>query len=214
MLDTKGIKFQYDNSQVFAVQDLTLSGGDELLILGKSGSGKTTILNILGGLLPPLQGEVVINGLSIYGLSGAALDKFRGENIGIVFQKPHLLKPLSVEENIRLANFFVGKSDAGKVARLLEELDMTEKKNSKISTLSEGEAQRVSIARALANTPKIILADEPTASLDDENAQSVIRLLQAQSKKLNAVLIIVTHDQRVKEHIAHHITMGGQGLTC
>jgi lipoprotein-releasing system ATP-binding protein len=210
MLQTKDINFQYPSSSTFALQDLALSGGDELLILGKSGSGKTTILNILGGLLPPRQGEVVVDGVSMYSLSGAKLDKFRGKNIGIVFQKPHLLTPLSVEDNIRLANFFVDEADSDKVSHLLKELGITSKKKAKVSTLSEGEAQRVSIARALANSPKIILADEPTASLDDENAQAVIRLLQSQARKLHAVLIIVTHDQRVKEHIAHHITMGGQ----
>jgi lipoprotein-releasing system ATP-binding protein len=210
MLQTKGISFSYQPSTTFSIKDLSLSGGDELLILGRSGSGKSTILNILAGLLPPNQGEVTIDGVSIYGLSGASLDRFRGQNIGIVFQKPHLLQPLSVEENIRLANFFVNKPNSAKVANLLEELGISGKKNARVCTLSEGEAQRVSIARALANTPKLILADEPTASLDDENAQSVIRLLQSQAKKLNAVLIVVTHDQRVKEHITHHINMGGQ----
>src|SRR5690554_312986 len=210
MLGTHNIRFQYDASGEFAIEDLSLSAGDELLLLGKSGSGKTTILNILGGLLPPDQGEVVINGVSLYNLKGAALDRFRGVNIGIVFQKPHLLKPLTVEENIRLANFFVGEKATHKVDSLLEELGMSDKKTAKVSTLSEGEAQRVSIARALANISKLILADEPTASLDDENAQSVIRLLQTQARKLNAVLIIVTHDQRVKEHIARHIIMGGR----
>lgn len=210
MLQTKNISFRHPSSKTFTIQDLALSGGDELLILGKSGSGKTTVLNILGGLLPPDQGEVIIDGVSIYGLRGAALDQFRGKNIGIVFQKPHLLKPLSVEDNIRLANFFVGEGNQDKVTHLLQELGISSKKDAKVSTLSEGEAQRVSIARALANRPKIILADEPTASLDDENAQIVIGLLQSQAKKLNAVLIIVTHDQRVKEHVAHHITMGGQ----
>ena len=211
MLQTHNISFQYDESNRLSVSDLSLRGGDELLLLGKSGSGKTTILNILGGLLPPDQGEIIINGTSLYQLKGTELDIFRGKNIGIVFQKPHLLKPLTVEENINLASFFVGKQLRGKVTELLRELDITDKKDANVSTLSEGESQRVSIARALANTPKIILADEPTASLDDENAQSVIRLLQTQSRKLNAVLIIVTHDQRVKEHIKQHINMGGQG---
>ena len=210
MLQTKGIAFRYHPAAAFSIQDLNLAGGDELLLLGKSGSGKTTVLNILAGLLPPDQGEVIVDGVSIYELSGAKLDQFRGKNIGIVFQKPHLLQPLSVEENIRLANFFVDNPRSSKVAQLLDELGISDKKNAKVSTLSEGEAQRVSIARALANTPKLILADEPTASLDDDNAQAVIRLLQSQAKKLDAILIIVTHDQRVKEHIAHHINMGGQ----
>ncbi len=211
MLNTHNLSFQYDGLNRFSLRDLSLRGGDELLILGKSGSGKTTILNILGGLLPPDQGEVVINGTSLYQLEGAKLDIFRGKNIGIVFQKPHLLKPLTVEENIQLASYFVGKHQPDKVEELLRELGINEKREAKVSTLSEGEAQRVSIARALANTPNIILADEPTASLDDENAEAVIRLLQKQSQKLNAVLIIVTHDLRVKEHIMQHINMGGPG---
>ncbi len=210
MLLAKRIRFQYDEFNHFKIADLALSGGDELLILGKSGSGKTTLLNILGGLLPPQEGEVIINGVSIYQLKGAELDKFRGKNIGIVFQKPHLLQPLTVEENIQLANYFGDTEGSNTVQNLLQELGMTEKRNSKTYSLSEGEAQRVSIARALANTPSIILADEPTSSLDDENAQSVIRLLKTQAKKLNAALIIVTHDQRVKEHIANHLVMGGK----
>jgi putative ABC transport system ATP-binding protein len=115
-----------------------------------------------------------------------------------------------VEENIQLANYFGDTEGSNTVQNLLQELGMTEKRNSKTYSLSEGEAQRVSIARALANTPSIILADEPTSSLDDENAQSVIRLLKTQAKKLNAALIIVTHDQRVKEHIANHLVMGGK----
>src|SRR5690606_36798406 len=93
----------------------------------------------------------------------------------------------------------------GKIDLLLSELDRVSKRKDAIDTLSEGEAQRVSIARALAKSPKVILADEPTASLDDDNALAVIKLLQSQSKKLNAVLIIVTHDQLVKEHIVHHL---------
>lgn len=210
MLQTKSIVFRYQPDTSFSIQDLHLEAGDELLLLGKSGSGKTTLLNILAGLLPPDEGEVILDGVSIYNLSGTKLDQFRGKNIGIVFQKPHLLQPLSVEENIRLANFFVDNPHSPKVAQLLDELGISDKKNAKVATLSEGEAQRVSIARALANSPKLILADEPTASLDDDNAQSVIRLLQSQAKKLEAVLIIVTHDQRVKEHIAYHINMGEQ----
>lgn len=207
MLLTKNISFEYDQNNQFVLGDLSLSGGDELLILGKSGSGKTTMLHILGGLLPPCTGEVILNGVRLYQLKGMELDKFRGRNIGIVFQKPHLLKPLTVEENIKIANFFVGQEGSPPLEELLRDLDISDKRKSRISTLSEGEAQRVSIARALANGPKVILADEPTASLDDESAASVIRLLQAQSRKLNAVLVIVTHDQRVKGQVAQTITM-------
>ncbi len=209
MLSVKNIKFQYDSNNSFEIPDIELKGGEQLLILGKSGSGKTTILNILGGLLKPQAGEVKLGDTLLHELSGAKLDKFRGKHIGIVFQKPHILAPLTVEENLRLANFFVGEKDARNL-ELLKELGIFEKRKAKVTTLSEGEAQRVSIARALANHPQLILADEPTASLDDENAAIVVKLLKEQAQKFNAALIIVTHDQRVKDHISNHIIMGGQ----
>src|SRR5690606_4314382 len=134
MLQTKSISFSYQSAAAFSIKDLHLKGGDELLLLGKSGSGKTTILNILAGLLPPDQGEVILDGVSIYQLSGTRLDQFRGKNIGIVFQKPHLLQPLSVEENIRLANFFVANPKSHKAAHLLEELGISDKRNAKVAT--------------------------------------------------------------------------------
>lgn len=209
MLSVKNLKFQYDFTTKFEAPDIHLAAGEELLIIGKSGSGKTTVLNILGGLLKPQEGEVKLNDTVLSALQGANLDKFRGKNIGIVFQKPHILSPLTVEENLKLANFFVGEKGVQNLD-LLKELGIYDKRKSKVTTLSEGEAQRVSIARALANHPKLILADEPTASLDDANAAIVVKLLQDQAKKFNAVLIIVTHDQRVKDHISKHLTMGSQ----
>lgn len=209
MLLTKGLRFKYDSFNQFKIPEIHLSGGDELLVLGKSGTGKSTLLNILGGLLPPDEGEVLVNGVSLYGLSGAEMDKFRSRHIGIVFQKPHLLMPLSVEENINLALYFGNNKGSNRVRELLEDLGLEGKARAKTQTLSEGEAQRVSIARALANRPSIILADEPTSSLDDENAQAVVKLLRSQAEKLNAILIIVTHDHRVKEHINTQLTMGG-----
>jgi len=209
MLEIKNIEFYYQADQKFILPDISLQAGEELLILGRSGSGKTTLLNIIAGLLKPIKGDVNVDGVSIYGLSGAKLDKFRGKHLGIIFQKPHILSPLTVEENLKLANFFVGQKGE-KNETLLKELGIYEKRKAKVNTLSEGEAQRVSIARALANSPKLILADEPTASLDDYNASVVIRLLQEQAKKFNAALIIVTHDQRVKEHIPNHINIGGK----
>lgn len=209
ILQANNIDFYYNSDQKFKIPDINLDAGDQLLIIGKSGSGKTTILNILGGLLKPKSGEVKINGTSVYSLSGAALDKFRGKNVGIIFQKPHILSALNVEENLKIANFFAGESNR-LIEPLLKELGIYGKRKANVNTLSEGEMQRVSIARALVNNPKVILADEPTASLDDENAKNVIKLLQQQADKYKAVLIIVTHDQRVKDHISNQITIGGE----
>jgi lipoprotein-releasing system ATP-binding protein len=209
ILQANNIDFYYNSDQKFKIPDINLEAGDQLLIIGKSGSGKTTILNILGGLLKPKSGEVKINGTSVYSLTGASLDKFRGKNVGIIFQKPHILSALNVEENLKIANFFAGESNR-LIEPLLKELGIYGKRKSNVNTLSEGEMQRVSIARALVNNPKVILADEPTASLDDENADNVIKLLQQQAEKYKAVLIIVTHDQRVKDHISNQITIGGE----
>ena len=208
MLTTSSIEFSYQGGQPFSFPDIQLNRNEELLIIGESGSGKTTVLNIIAGLLKPKSGKVIIDKEDIYALNGEALDKFRGRNIGIIFQKPHILSALTVLENLQVANYFANISDNGIIEASLQELGIAHKKDATVNTLSQGEAQRVSIARALVNHPKLILADEPTSSLDDKNADGVIQLLKQQSKKLNAALVVVTHDQRVKDHIQQHITVG------
>ncbi|NVK49725.1 MAG: ATP-binding cassette domain-containing protein [Cyclobacteriaceae bacterium] len=201
---TKDLQFAYPGQARYHFQNISLEAGESLLILGRSGSGKTTFLNLLAGLLIPDSGEVVLDGVLVNSLKGVQADRFRGENIGIVFQKPHLLAPLTVKENLQMARHF-SKKEGLDLDQLLDELNLSQKAHSSISKLSEGEAQRVSIARALVNKPRLILADEPTSSLDDENALKVISLLQNQAAKIEAALIIVTHDQRVKDQISNFI---------
>ncbi len=204
MLETSALQYAHPGQAVISFPEIKVQAGQSLLVLGKSGSGKTTLLNLLSGLLTPLRGEVVLNGTKLSALSGQAMDLFRGRNIGIVFQKPHLIAALDVRQNLELAHFF-GKKTGQEIPHLLAELDIAEKAKTSVLTLSEGEAQRVSIARALANSPKLILADEPTSSLDDENAEKVIRLLKTQAAKIGAALVIVTHDQRVKNQISNFL---------
>ena len=204
LFETKKIEYTHIGQQKLVFPDIALEAGGSLLILGKSGSGKTTLLNLLAGLLKPEAGEIKLAGKNLATLKGQELDLFRGKKIGIVFQKPHLLAALSVKENLQMAHFF-GKKKGLDIDRLLAELGLGSKAKSSVLTLSEGEAQRVSIARALANSPKLILADEPTSSLDDENAEKVVKLLKAQASKIGAALIIVTHDQRVKAHIPNFV---------
>lgn len=204
LFESNNLKYSHPGQRSLAFPDIVLQSGESMLVLGKSGSGKTTLLNLLAGLLKPEAGEVKLAGRNIATMKGQELDLFRGKEIGIVFQKPHLLAALNVKENLQMAHF-LGKKKGQNIEQLLAELGLADKAKSSILILSEGEAQRVSIARALANSPKLILADEPTSSLDDENTEKVIRLLQTQAAKIGAVLIIVTHDQRVKAHIPNFV---------
>jgi putative ABC transport system ATP-binding protein len=136
------------------------------------------------------------------------LDKFRAKHIGIIFQKPHFLKALTVKENLQYAQYFAeNKGNKDKIVDILERLDILKRANAKMSALSEGEKQRVSIAIALLNQPSIVLADEPTSSLDDENAEKVIKLLQEQTTLQKSTLLIVTHDSRMKPFFKNHIVL-------
>lgn len=208
LFESKNLKYGHPGQQPLMFPDITLQKGESLLVLGRSGSGKTTLLNLLAGLLHPATGEVKLDGQNLAAMSGQKLDLFRGKEIGIVFQKPHLLAALNVKENLQMAHFF-SKKKGQAVDQLLAELGLAGKAKASVLTLSEGEAQRVSIARALATSPKLILADEPTSSLDDENAYKVIQLLKNQASKIGAALIIVTHDQRVKTQIANFVEVTG-----
>lgn len=204
LLNVNSLQFAHPGQSSIIFPNIHVDSGESLLILGKSGSGKTTLLNLLAGLLSPEKGEIILDGIKLSAISGQELDLFRGKNIGIVFQKPHLIAALNVRQNLELTHFF-SKKKGLEISQLLADLGIQSKENSSVLTLSEGEAQRVSIARALANSPKLILADEPTSSLDDENTEKVIHLLKAQAGKIGAALVIVTHDQRVKNHVSNFI---------
>ncbi len=188
--------------------DWEVMTGEHALILGNSGSGKTTLLHIVSGLLRNTQGKVEMNNRLISEMSQSKLDRFRGENVGLVFQKPHLIKALTVAENIRLAGKFGGKKvKNSRLDDILEALDIRNLKDRKVHELSEGQAQRVSIARAVIHEPSLLAADEPTASLDDENCERVISLLKSQAERCKATLIIATHDQRVKDQFSNRLEL-------
>ncbi|MCE7992215.1 MAG: ATP-binding cassette domain-containing protein [Roseivirga sp.] len=194
------LNFGYSEQRILSISRMEVKESEHLLILGNSGSGKTTLLHILGGLLSPKEGRVIIGETDLYGLSGSQRDKYRGQNIGLVFQKAHLISALSVQDNLLLAQYLSGAAqDKGRVHEVLKELNLGDKLNKRVRQLSQGEQQRVTIARALLNRPRVILADEPTASLDDNNAAVVLNMLKAQAEKYQASLIIATHDQRVKD---------------
>lgn len=208
MISTKNITFSYNKDQTFIMPDLFCQAGSTILVTGNSGKGKTTYLHILAGLLKPNSGEIVIDNKEITHLKGSKADKFRGKNIGVVFQKSHFIASLSVLENLEMASWLAtGKKHKAKAKELLQKLDISEQAHKLPSQLSVGQQQRVSIARALMNEPKVLLADEPTSSLDDKNADNVIELLENLSKEYKTALIIVTHDNRIKEKFTNQITM-------
>ena len=206
MIETKSLEFSYDNSFVFKFPDIKLKSNENLLVLGNSGIGKSTLLHNLAGILRPKSGLIKIFDQDISKLSELELDKFRGQNIGIIFQRSHFVNSLSVGENLELAQF-LGRNKKGNIKETLDNLKILDKINKKPKELSQGERQRASIALAIINSPKLILADEPTSSLDDTNCSNVIKTLKKQALKYQAQLIVITHDSRLKKHFKKSISL-------
>ena len=208
MISTKNLLFSYTKDQDFIFPDLYCEAGSTLLITGDSGKGKTTYLHLLAGLLQPKSGEIIIDNTDLVSLSEKKTDRYRGKNIGVVFQKSYFIAALTVLENLQMASWLAtGKKHTKRAKRLLEQLGIENQASKLPSQLSIGQQQRVSIARALMNEPKVLLADEPTSSLDDKNAEKVIDLLTSLSKEYKAALLIVTHDSRIKEKFINKITL-------
>lgn len=208
MISTKDLRYSYNSNTQIEFPDWQLGADQHSLILGNSGCGKTTLLHLLGGLLKPEEGKISINDTIINELPNNQLDHFRGRNIGFIFQKPHLVRALNVEDNLYLAQFLAGlKRNNTRVEDVLNHLNIFEKRKSKVYELSEGQAQRVVIARAVINKPTLILADEPTSSLDDENCEKVIKILEDQAEESKSTLVIATHDQRLKDIIPNKLNL-------
>lgn len=209
MIVTEDLSFRYSQgNKQFSFPNIQLENREDLLILGQSGIGKTTLLHMLAGLLKPESGKVQIDDVVINSLSDAKLDQFRGQNIGMVFQNNHAVKSLTVMENLKARLFFSKKGIRNSVIKdLLKDLGLYEHRNQAINALSEGQLQRLGIALSVVHQPKVILADEPTSSLDDTNCQIVIDLLKKQAKQSNANLIVITHDARIKLAFANTIEL-------
>ena len=207
MIKTESLKFSYDGKKYFEFPDINLDSGENLLIIGNSGIGKTTLLHLLAGILKSESGSINISGTDISKFSDTELDKFRGDNIGIVFQKPHFISSLTINENLKLAKYLSPSKTSGDAKKILESLNIKDKYQQKPNQLSEGEKQRASIALALINSPSLILADEPTSSLDDFNCDNVIKLLKTQAKDHKAQLIVITHDARLKKHFKNNLNL-------
>jgi putative ABC transport system ATP-binding protein len=184
--------------------DLTLAGGEIVLIMGPSGSGKTTLLSMLGALLRPSEGELRLAGVPIHELTESELPALRAEKIGFIFQDFNLMPSLSARENVEVALNVAGVHGAPaheRATRLLEELGLAERLDFLPENLSGGEKQRVAIARALANDPDLLLADEPTANLDSSIGREVMRRLREIAKRHDQSVLIVSHDDRIREFV-------------
>lgn len=208
MIRVEDLAYKYPNGPSLKFPNFSVQGDEACLVLGQSGVGKTTLLHLLGGLMAPNHGKVIIGDKDISSLSGNMLDKFRGKNIGIIFQKNHFVVALNVMENLLLSQKLSGvKQDVEYAKYILGKLNIEQYINKSTNDLSEGEKQRVSIARSLVNRPKLILADEPTSALDDDNCQAVYNLLKEQAQEIDAALVIVTHDGRLKELVKKKVIL-------
>jgi putative ABC transport system ATP-binding protein len=200
LLELEKIQCSWPGRAPLGPLSLRLAAGQHMLLLGPSGSGKTTLLLALAGLRPPQAGTVRIAGTDPYALGESARDAFRARNIALIFQSFHLIPALSVIDNIRLA----GEPEA----EMLAALGLTSLLTALPRHLSHGQAQRVAIARALAARPRLLLADEPTAALDDGNAATVARLLLDLAAQAGTTLIIATHDNRLRDITPHQVCLG------
>ena len=178
--------------------DLTVPAGQLLSIVGPSGSGKSTLLGLIAGLDTPSTGEIVLDGSVITSLDEDRLAELRGAKVGFVFQFFHLIPSLSALENVLVPLEIAGaKNPAEKAGRLLDEVGLTDRGHHYPSQLSGGEQQRIAIARALANDPPILLADEPTGNLDSTNGRHIIELLVGVNRQRGTTVVLVTHDQEL-----------------
>ena len=214
-LEVRGLRFTREGERgrkpfELSLPSLAIAHGEELLLVGRSGCGKSTLLQLVAGLLDPSSGSILVGGTEINALRGAARDRFRGREIGMVFQTFHLLTGFTARENV-LAALLMADSPAAerdeRAENLLRSLGL-EDLDARVEELSVGQQQRVAIARALACRPTLVLADEPTASLDPENAVNALRVLRDACREQGAALLVVSHDPAVEPHFARVERLG------
>lgn len=198
MIKVSSLRFRYKAQPVLAVENFHLGTGEHAIVLGPSGCGKSTLLHLLAGILTSQEGNLQVNGTSLRDLRQRDADAWRGKTIGFLPQRLALVPSLTVTENLLLSNYANGLApDHDRAKTLLQALGLGDKARSHPHQLSGGQKQRVAIARAVFNRPKLLLADEPTANLDDDACRAVIGLLTSQAKEVGASLVVATHDARV-----------------
>lgn len=198
-ITVNNLRFGYGDSAVVDIRDFTLGAGQSVAVIGPSGCGKSTFMHLLAGLLRADSGEIQIQGQSLSDLNDGQMDKFRGSTIGLVLQRFHLIRSISIRQNLLLAHRLSGsKSSIATVDEVIQRLNIDGIKHQRPNEVSYGQAQRAAIARAVLHRPKLVLADEPTSALDDDNASDAIQLLKDTVAESGAALMVVTHDQRIR----------------
>jgi putative ABC transport system ATP-binding protein len=200
VIASHALQYRYPQGPVLAFPDVDVPQGSVLLLRGRSGAGKSTWLSLTAGLLAPQSGTLTVGGQALAALSAVQRDAWRARHVGFLPQKLHLSEALTVAGNLGLVYFAAGlPEDRAAIARALAALGVADLATRKPAQLSGGQAQRVALARAVLLAPKVILADEPTASLDDDAARDALALLQATALRAGATLVIATHDARVQQ---------------
>jgi lipoprotein-releasing system ATP-binding protein len=210
ILEAKDIHKSYDTVEVLKGIDLVVDQGEIVSIVGSSGAGKSTLLHIIGTLDRPDSGSITINGINPFTLNDKSLSRFRNRHIGFIFQFHHLLPEFTATENVFIPLLLngVSKTDATRRAEeLLALLGLSARRHHKPSELSGGEQQRVAVARALANSPSIVLADEPSGNLDSQNARELHQLFFQLRQQFNQTFVIVTHNEELANMADRKLTM-------
>ncbi|MBI85202.1 MAG: ABC transporter ATP-binding protein [Planctomycetaceae bacterium] len=203
MLSLENVKKSYvePNGDLLPVLDIDhfdVDVGEQMVIVGRSGCGKTTLLHVISGISRADEGTVTVDGIQIGSLAESVRDRFRADTIGYVFQTFNLLPGFSALENVMLGmTFSRGRREAGRARQLLDRMGLSHRLSHKPGTMSVGEQQRVAVARALANRPKLLLADEPTANVDPGNQQQIVDLIRETCEEENVALLLVTHAPEV-----------------
>ena len=216
MIRIKGIKKSFDNLQVLKGIDLEIGRGEIVSIVGPSGAGKTTLLQIIGSLDKPDSGSVEYDDTDLFSLSEKRMAQFRNRNIGFVFQFHQLLPEFTMEENVAMPALIAGESRKTAIEqarKLIDYLGLSERRAHKPSQLSGGERQRAAVARALINSPKAVLADEPSGSLDSQNRAELHRLFFDLRRDFGHTFVIVTHDENLANQADRKIVMTDGQIT-
>jgi putative ABC transport system ATP-binding protein len=214
LIEIRNIVKEYKNTHALRGIEMTIDKGQWLSIIGPSGSGKSTLMNIIGGLDSPTSGEVFIDSINITGLNEDELAVFRREKIGFIFQQSHLIPYLTAVENVMLSQYFHSMADEKEAEDALNRVGLGHRLTHRPSQLSGGEQQRVCIARALINSPGILLADEPTGNLDRQNTKVILELLKDIHSEEHFTIIMVTHDPFVSEWGQRVLTMEDGKIKC